>query len=75
MFVYRKYNIKDVYNDRHIGYEVGFFYNVYDDGYKCNLQKFNAVKRFVNEQEAAEYCHWLNGGTCYKYDNSLGGSK
>lgn len=69
MFVYRKYDVTDIYNDRHQGYEVGFFY--WDCDYNSGKvkPKFNSVKSFVSEQDAAEYCHWLNGGACYKYDN------
>lgn len=69
MFVYRYYNYKDVYNDEHSGWEVGFFYWEYDNTSKQMQQQFNRVKTFTEAMKAAEYVHWLNGGTSYYYDN------
>lgn len=69
MFVYRYYDWTDIYNDRHTGWEVGFANTEFDDVKKINVTKFCTVKTFTDEMEAAEYCHWLNGGASYKYDN------
>ena len=62
MFVYRYYDFTDCNNDRHAGWEVGFFNMEY-------VTRFCTVKTFTDEMEAAEYVHWLNGGMSYKYDN------
>ena len=69
MFVYRYYDWTDIYYDRHTGWEVGFANTEFDDVKKINVTKFCTVKTFTDEMEAAEYCHWLNGGVSYKYDN------
>ena len=69
MFVYRHYKYKDICNDEYSGFEVG--YNVLDIEPTTQkvIQYFERVKTFTTEREAAEYCHWLNGGHSYKYDN------
>lgn len=68
MFVYRWYD-RIIFNEEHSGYEVGFMCTEYDDIHNRNVTRFCTVKQFIDELEAAEYCHWLNGGTSYKYDN------
>lgn len=69
MFVYRWYDYKDMYNNQHCGYEVGFICTEWDDLKQRNTSKFCTVRTFTDETEAAEYVHWLNGGMSYKYDN------
>lgn len=69
MFVYRYYDYTDFNNDRHCGLEVGFISTEFDEIRKTNVSRFCIVKTFTDEMEAAEYCHWLNGGASYKYDN------
>lgn len=68
MFVYRWYD-RIIFNEEHSGYEVGFMCTEYDDIHNRNVTRFCTVKQFTDEMEAAEYCHWLNGGASYKYDN------
>lgn len=69
MFVYRYYDYKDIYNNQHCGYEVGFICTEWDCLKQRNTSKFCTVRTFADAMEAAEYCHWLNGGMSYKYDN------
>lgn len=69
MFIYRYYDEVDIYNDQHRGYEVGYLYNEYNTITNCNIQKFKRVKSFVDEKDAAKYCHYLNGGDNNYYDS------
>ena len=69
MFVYRYYKDKDMYNNEYSGFEVGFICTEFDEVSKLNKSKFCRIATFASDIEAAEYCHWLNGGSSYKYDN------
>ena len=69
MFVFRYFEEADALSNTYNGWEVGFFCWERDLSTKEMTQKFQRIASFVLRMEAAEYCHWLNGGTSYKYDN------